>query len=1644
MERTHLFRIILVLLLSFPALMAAQGTNCAGIEPFCADETGGLIFPNCNEQDQNCNALAEDGPNYACLSFPRYPAWFYLKIAESGNLDFRLVQNTSFDANGNPNGTFLDVDFIAWGPFQEGDDLCDYTLLQSINQVGCSYSASTTEDFSITNAVEGEIYVLVITNYSRQPGFIKLEQRGGSGSTDCSIVTTQSGCQGVEFILDAEEDGAVNYLWEYDDGSGFVELFNGDYPVITVLNGGEYRSTIYFLNGQELIKEFIVEVFPQPEIESPAIDIDQCDEGSGVGVFNLKVNDALVRGAQDPNFEITYHRTQEDAENNDNPIQQAEAYTINGALEIIWVRIQEPSRRCYSIDSFRITFTTVRATPLPNIYYLCDQDGNGEELINLPSTFNSSILDGQNPLFYSVSYHLTADAAENGVNPLPRLFVVDVSPLTLYVRVENTLNSNCFATTAFNIEMDLPPIVNMTPTPLIVCDSNNDGFASFDLHLVDEDITMGDPDLIVTYHGTFINATNGLEELPNPYTNDGAYNDLVYARVESPNSICHTVVEVILEVRDSPILVEPAPYRLCDVSGGSGYAIFDLLSRNEEILGTQDPTLYDLYYYVNRDDAIAAGDAALENPDFSGAIGNVDDYQNIVPFAQTLYVIGVGNIANTTPNNGAIGCYDLVEIELIVDSLPIAVQPDPYHLCDDLESGSTTDGFSIFDLTNQNAIIIDGDSSLTVTWFETYQDELDDVSIANPGAYQNRAIPPAPATPQTVIGRVTGEYGCKTFVTLTLVVDPVPTPVTPTPLEVCDVDNDGFAVFNLTDKDQEIIGGDPSLTVSYHETLVDANEGVYSLADGYENIVAFTQTIFVRVAFSLPPNESGCFTVIDLELKVIPTPIIPLDIPDLVECDADGDGFAKFNLILQNDFIYGGQDPSVWNLTYHTSEADAQEGDDPILEPEEYTNNTNPQTIWVRLGTSSGLECYTIGHFDLIVEEGPEIFTPTPFEQCDDLGEPNDGIANFDLTQKNSEITGEVLTAEVGYYFTEQDALDNINRIDPDTAHRNQDVNGNAINPQILFVRVSDGDTECASYTRLTLRVLSNPTPITPDPIVLCDENIIVGPGPDDEVEIFNLTIREAQILNGATWELAYYETYANAVDQEEAIPDPENYQNTSREQTIYVRVTKQDTGCFEIVELKIEVAPLPDDTAEVSPYVICEFNTNEIGIFDLTTKIQEILGAQSPSDFDVKFYLSAADAASGTNPITNVTAHQNKDANNNPINPQTIFTRIISRGASGCYIGGVQSFELIVQEGAVATTPAAPFIICDNLGPSDGIGQFDLEDFSYQAVVDLRLEILSGQDPLGYSLKFYETMDRASAGTDPITFPYVNTINPQVVYARVTNVDNPFEPQCYEIVEVILKVEELPEIVLQEEYRLCVDENGNPIAAASGGQSPPVIETGFDSSLFSFEWLLDGILIPGQTNTSLIALGAGEYTVVITELSTGCEASASTIVYLSSPPLVYEAVLTNGAFAGNHAIEATAEGNGDYEFQLDNGPFQSSGIFENVSPGAHTVTIRDKNGCGYVTRKVGVIDYPAFFTPNGDGYHDTWNIIGIADGDPTAKIYIFDRFGKLLKQLSPLGPGWDGNFGGTPMPSSDYWFRVDYTEGGNVKQFKGHFTLKR
>ena len=122
---------------------------------------------------------------------------------------------------------------------------------------------------------------------------------------------------------------------------------------------------------------------------------------------------------------------------------------------------------------------------------------------------------------------------------------------------------------------------------------------------------------------------------------------------------------------------------------------------------------------------------------------------------------------------------------------------------------------------------------------------------------------------------------------------------------------------------------------------------------------------------------------------------------------------------------------------------------------------------------------------------------------------------------------------------------------------------------------------------------------------------------------------------------------------------------------------------------------------------------------------------------------------------------------------------------------------------------------------------------------------------------------------------------------------------------------------------------------------------------------------------------------------------------------------------------------------------FQESNFFTNVPIGPHIITIIDLNGCNSTSKEIVIIDAPQYFTPNGDSINETWHITGVELLEGTI-VYVYDRYGKLLKTLSHSSRGWDGTYNGNNMPATDYWFVANVKKGLIEFQVKGHFALRR
>ena len=202
----------------------------------------------------------------------------------------------------------------------------------------------------------------------------------------------------------------------------------------------------------------------------------------------------------------------------------------------------------------------------------------------------------------------------------------------------------------------------------------------------------------------------------------------------------------------------------------------------------------------------------------------------------------------------------------------------------------------------------------------------------------------------------------------------------------------------------------------------------------------------------------------------------------------------------------------------------------------------------------------------------------------------------------------------------------------------------------------------------------------------------------------------------------------------------------------------------------------------------------------------------------------------------------------------------------------------------------------------------------------------------------------------------------------------------------------------------------------------------------------------PGETELIVTSPDSGRYFVEI-QTSLATVITDDILITFYGIPVLDEVIILDD-LADSNNVEFVVLGDGSYEYAINGGEFQDDPIFLDVPPGVNTVIINDKNGCG-ITEPIDflVVGYPKFFTPNSDGFHDAWNVLGIETlTDPV--VHIFDRYGKLLKQLDANTIGWDGTFNGRPMPSSDYWFKMEYSrdeEGLLVaKTLRTHFTLKR
>ena len=644
--------------------------------------------------------------------------------------------------------------------------------------------------------------------------------------------------------------------------------------------------------------------------------------------------------------------------------------------------------------------------------------------------------------------------------------------------------------------------------------------------------------------------------------------------------------------------------------------------------------------------------------------------------------------------------------------------------------------------------------------------------------------------------------------------------------------------------------------------------------------------------------------------------------------------------------------------------------------------------------------------------------------QCDtDL----DAISTFNLTVKNDVISSDSANEVFTYYKTLAGAntADATQLIATPLAFTNT-----TAGTMPVWARVVNKNG-CFRVSKITLQVLATNIPSTYNIQVppVCDDlldvngNNTANNNKRDGIATFSFSATKTTIQNllpttaGVIYNINYYRNQADALAELNAIADISNYRNIGypNTQNIWVRVDSDtDNACYGLgpfVTLTVEKLPF------ANPVTISrQCDDNQDGIFTFNTSNLEttLKGNNQSFPVTITYFDQANNPLPSPFPATFATTSQ------------TIKAVVTNNTTLKCY--DETTIQFIVDDLPEAfAVPVSLTTICDDeIDPLVQDGKLAFNTSTFETT------ILKGQT--GMVVKYFD--GNGNALSSPLPNPFVTgTQNVKVV------VENPINTLCFATITLPFIVNPLPKINLNangdEDKLVCQNDPSFFVQLDAG------IQDGSLPSNYTYIWSKDGTVLPSQLGYTLDVNAEGIYTVEVFN-GKGCS-RIRTIKVTASDIATIDSILI-ADMTDINTVTVNVSGLGDYEYSLDevSGYFQDSNFFDDVPAGIHIVYINDKNGCRpIVSRTIAVVGLPKFFTPNNDGYNDYWSPKGVnASFNTNSIIYIFDRYGKLLKQWVPASSeGWDGTFNGINLPSADYWYTIKLEDG---REAKGHFSLKR
>ncbi|WP_297333224.1 T9SS type B sorting domain-containing protein [Flavobacterium sp.] len=929
--------------------------------------------------------------------------------------------------------------------------------------------------------------------------------------------------------------------------------------------------------------------------------------------------------------------------------------------------------------------------------------------------------------------------------------------------------------------------------------------------------------------------------------------------------------------------------------------------------------------------------------------------------------------------------------------IPVFNNPDNIPLdmvqCD---NDGIADGKSVFDLTAYQEMFIGSQTGVALTYHLSENDMLTgDNALQNPQAFINTE------PVQTIYMRMADVVtGCFSNLTYTVAV----TPGIGNLQDLYACDDDGITTFNLAENDIAAANGSLNAVVSYYASQDEAESATNSIGPLYQNLVPYQQqTIWAR----LDKADEGCvdFATFTINPQYIPVFATEGNLPpNLLLCDNDGsaDGFRIFDLTINENAMVGNQENILFKYYEDMAGLPAP---NPIAFPEQYTNVFNPQTIHIKI-ENSFTGCYTTSTFTITVSPGAG--TPQNLSLCDD-----DGIAVFDLSVNDAAVANGSTNAQVSYYSSLQDAQEQENSIS--SLYENT----TAFATQTIWARLDKAAEGCTDFTSFTITPVQPPQFNVPGqtlPTITTCDNV----GDEDGIAVFDITANEA-LLSGNQQGITftYYED-VNGSPSPNPIANPESYTNTQNLQLIHIMATNGATGCSVTSSFILEVIP-----GAGTPQNLYGCSETGFAVFDLSQNNSAV--ANGNSQAVISYYASEQDAQNGTNALGS--QYQNSAA----FTPEYIWARYEVLNGS-CY--EITYFTINVFTAPVLHNPdniTLGITKCDDDGVNDVSTLFDITIYE---------EMFTGSQQ-DIAITYHTTSQDAETGGNEIENPmaYANTANPQTVYVRMENT----LAGCYITTSFPLNIEYTIPTGTPQDLLLC-DFEGNGLQIFDLWQNNELVRDGNTSAAITYH-ASEQDAENGINPLPRFYINSEPYfneeiwaRLENTEGCFGYGIVPFIIGILPIPDTEYNLSIVDFTENENSVTIAMENNPEGFEFSLDNITYSDSNIFENLEPGLYTIYVRSKDNCTSFTIEAPVLNYPRFFTPNGDGSNEVWNVDYIRFF-PDARITIFDRYGKLIKSYMGKEMGWEGTYNGENLPSTDYWFLLEFATG---RKIKGHFALVR